>query len=85
MATESSGKDVEKATSMNPIFVFPKPVMLAMLIELLIAKLLDLIKTANDASRIAIFPIDPSCSNTSCFSPFFSKYGIEIINIDSLD
>jgi len=33
---KSSGREVEKATSINPIFVFPKPVTLAKLTELVI-------------------------------------------------
>ena len=63
IATKSSGREVEKATSMNPVFVFPKPVTLASLTELVIAKLLAFIKIASDAIRIAMFPIDPNCSN----------------------
>ena len=38
MATNSSGKDVENATRMNPIAVFPKPVALATFTECLIVK-----------------------------------------------
>jgi hypothetical protein len=65
IATKSSGKDVEKATRMNPTFVFPNPVTLAKLTELVIVKLLALIRTTNEAIRTTIFPIIPSCSNTS--------------------
>jgi hypothetical protein len=69
MTTTSSGREVEKATSMNPILVFPKPVTLAKLTELVIAKLLALIKTASEAMRTAMFPILPSCSNTLLVPP----------------
>jgi hypothetical protein len=69
MTTTSSGREVEKATSMNPILVFPKPVMLAKLTELVIVKLLALIKTPNEAIRTAMFPILPSCSNTLLIPP----------------
>jgi hypothetical protein len=62
MTTTSSGREVEKATSMNPILVFPKPVTLAKLTELVIAQLLALIKTINEAIRTAMFPIIPSWS-----------------------
>jgi hypothetical protein len=67
--TTSSGREVEKATSMNPILVFPKPVTLAKLTELVIVKLLALIKTTNEAIRTAMFPILPSCSNTLLVPP----------------
>jgi hypothetical protein len=60
---------VEKATSMNPILVFPKPVTLARLTELVIVKLLALIKTASEAIRTAMFPIIPSCSNILLVPP----------------
>jgi hypothetical protein len=69
VTTTSSGREVEKATSMNPILVFPKPVTLAKLTELVIAKLLALIKTASEEMRTAMFPILPSCSNTLLFPP----------------
>jgi hypothetical protein len=69
MTTTSSGREVEKATSMNPILVFPKPVTLAKLTELVIVKLLALIKTTNEAIRTAMFPILPSCSNTLLVPP----------------
>jgi len=69
MTTASSGREVEKATNMNPILVFPKPVMLAKLTELVIVKLLALIKTPNEAIRTAMFPILPSCSNTLLVPP----------------
>ena len=71
MATKSSGRDVEKATRMKPIVVFPNPVTLAKLTELLIVRLLDLIRTINAIIRIIIFPIIPNCSIT--FSKTSSK------------
>jgi len=61
ITTKSSGREVEKATSKKPTLVFPKPVTLAKLTELEIAKLLDLIRTTNEAARTAMFPITPSC------------------------
>ena len=64
MATKSSGNEVEKATSRNPTFVFPNPVMLAKLTELVIVRLLDLIKTINEIIRTMTFPIIPNCSIT---------------------
>ena len=73
IATKSSGKEVEKATSRNPTFVFPNPVILAKLTELEMVKLLDLIRTINEIIRIIIFPIIPNCSIT-CFKTFF--YGL---------
>lgn len=69
MATKSSGREVEKATSINPIFVFPMPVALARLIELEIAILLALANTTNEATRIAMLPTIPICSSTFS-SPF---------------
>jgi hypothetical protein len=45
------------------------PVTLAKLTELVIVKLLALIKTTNEAIRTAMFPILPSCSNTLLVSP----------------
>ena len=60
--TTSSGREVEKATSMNPILVFPKPVTLAKLTELVIVQLLALIKTINETTRTVMFPIIPSWS-----------------------
>jgi hypothetical protein len=54
---------VENATIKNPTFVLPKPVMLANLTELVIAKLLALIRTTNETKRTTAFPIAPSCSS----------------------
>jgi hypothetical protein len=63
-ATKSSGKEVENATSKNPIFVFPKPVTLATLTELVIVKPLARIRTTREIKRRIMFPIIPNCSNT---------------------
>jgi hypothetical protein len=63
-ATKSSGREVENATSKKPILVFPKPVALAKLTELVIAKLLAFNKTTNAIMRTAMFPSIPSCSST---------------------
>jgi hypothetical protein len=62
-ATRNSGKDVEKATMMNPVFVFPKPVTLANLTELVMARLLAFIRIINATKRVAMLPIIPNCSN----------------------
>jgi hypothetical protein len=70
-ATKSSGKEVEKATNKNPTLVFPKPVTLAKLTELVIVKLLALIRTTKEMKRTRIFPIIPSCSNN--FKPLQTK------------
>ncbi|HCW08284.1 MAG TPA: hypothetical protein DGG95_13065 [Cytophagales bacterium] len=67
MATKSSGREVEKATNKNPIFVFPRPVTLAKLTELVIAKLLAFIKISNVTIRTATFPAIPSGSSTLHF------------------
>jgi hypothetical protein len=49
--------------------VFPKPVALAKLTELVIAKLLAFNKTTNEVMRTAMFPNIPSCSNTALRPP----------------
>lgn len=67
--TESSGKDVEKATKMNPTVVFPKPVMSATLTEFVIVKSLALSRATNDAKRIRTLPNSPHSSNKAG-SPF---------------
>ena len=82
IATKSSGREVEKATSMNPVFVFPKPVTLANLTELVIAKLLAFIKTASDAMRTAMFPTNPNCSSNPCS---FFGYKILFLKLIYLD
>jgi hypothetical protein len=63
MDTQSSGKDVENATRMNPIVVFPKPVMSATFTELVIVQSLDLYKASSEATRINALPNDPHSSN----------------------
>ena len=68
MATESSGKDVEKATRMNPTVVFPKPVMSATLTEFVIVQSLALSKTSNAARRISALINRPS--NKASLHPF---------------
>jgi len=61
IATKSSGKDVENATNKNPTFVFPIPLTLAKFTELLIVKLLDLIRTTNETRRTITFAKTPNC------------------------
>jgi hypothetical protein len=63
-ATNSSGKDVEKATRMNPTVVFPNPVALATFIEWVIVRLLALSKTTNATIRIMTLPSRPNPSST---------------------
>jgi len=65
MDTQSSGRDVEKATRMNPTVVFPKPVISATLTEFLIVQSLDLSKKSKESRRIATLPNSPSSSNNS--------------------
>jgi hypothetical protein len=67
--THSSGKDVEKATNMNPIVVFPKPVISATFTELVIVQSLALYKASSEATRINALPNGPHPSNIAA-SPF---------------
>jgi len=67
--TQSSGKDVEKATNMNPTVVFLKPVISATLTELVIVQSLALYKASSEATRINTLPNGPHPSNKTA-SPF---------------
>ncbi len=66
--TLSSGKDVAKPTSTNPIVDFPKPVISDTLIEFLIVTSLPITKRSTDASKIIALLRIPSCSNISIAS-----------------
>jgi hypothetical protein len=63
MATNNSGRDVEKATRINPTVVLPSPVMSAILTELVIVELLALPKMSKATTKAIALPISPSCSN----------------------
>jgi hypothetical protein len=64
--TLSADKDVQKATMIKPVAVFPKPVISAILTELVIVKSLVLSKASNEAMRITVLPKNPSSSNKAC-------------------
>jgi hypothetical protein len=68
MDTRSSGKEVEKATSINPMVVLPKPVMSATFTELLIVTSLALARTASEPARTSTLPHIPSSSSNKAMS-----------------
>jgi hypothetical protein len=70
MDTLSADREVQKATRMKPVAVFPKPIVSAILIELVIVKSLVLSKTSNEATRITVFPRNPSSSNKAALPRF---------------
>jgi hypothetical protein len=71
MDTESSGKDVAKATKIKPTVVFPKPVMSATLTELVIVQSLALLSISKEARRIkALINIPSNKPVHLCYSPF---------------
>ncbi len=72
--TQSSGKDVAKATRMKPTVVFPKPVISATLTELVIVQLLALSKKIKDPKRMAALPNSPSSSNNSVLHLFANSF-----------
>jgi hypothetical protein len=63
IATNSSGKEVEKATRINPTVAFPKPVAPAIFTECLIVKLLAWFRANKATIRINKLPINPSSPN----------------------
>jgi hypothetical protein len=67
MDTQSSGRDVEKATKINPTVVFPKPVISATLTEFVIVQSLALFRASNEAKRISALPNGPHSSNKASF------------------
>ncbi len=77
MATNSSGKDVVKATRINPMVVFPKPVAPATFTEYLIVTVLAWLRAAKAAIRSNRLPIHPISSNI--FQPSHYVYFNSII------
>ncbi len=63
MATNNSGKDVEKANKMNPTVVFPIPVISAILEAFVIVESLALPRINKATIKTTAFTIGPSCSN----------------------
>ena len=68
MDTRSSGREVENATRMNPMVVFPKPVISATLTELLIVTSLAFARIANETARTIVLPHIPSSSSNKAMS-----------------
>jgi len=68
MATNSSGKDLAKATRMKPTGVYPRPVVSATFTEWLIVTLLAWFRATKAAIRISRLPINPISSNIGFFS-----------------
>ena len=51
MATNNSGRDVEKATRINPTVVLPRPVISAILTEFVMVELLALFKISRATNK----------------------------------
>jgi hypothetical protein len=58
--TERAGNDVQKATRINPVVVFPEPVTSATLTALSIVESLALSKTTSATTRINMLMSSPS-------------------------
>jgi hypothetical protein len=80
MDTLSADRDVQKATKIKPVAVLPKPVIPAIVTELVIVKSLVLSRMISEATRISTLPINPNSSSTVA-SPLLIALRSEAKNI----